>query len=336
MSDGPSQEDGRRSKRSSRDIDYPVVSEYPVPQSPARDAPTTTSLLTMPPSPRDLRLAAREQHKDSIAENQSMDFNNLKDCDRTMFREFVDGKSPLRKVPPERLPKRQKTNPKKTLETSSSEEEPNRKEDGRSRDEVSRNDSVNHRIESVDALARGGLLLRQSDPSEAMKRITNSLLTRANSSDASEDDANPGSSHRRQSRRSGRTSHPPSGSLPRVASRASLGSFGGSVGDLVRFGALGASRSRSLSSSLSLGKNSARDTPPGSGDAFESYKLKMKCPAPRRARQVATYNSNSAHATLSMCSPSPDDGASSSSDAAPLHAPLPLPAYDHENMHESE
>ena len=60
-----------------------------------------------------------------------MDFNNLKDCDRTMFRECIDSKSPLRNVPPERLPKRQKTNPQKTLETSGSEEEPNSKEDGR-------------------------------------------------------------------------------------------------------------------------------------------------------------------------------------------------------------
>jgi hypothetical protein len=309
----------QRSKRSSREEAYPVVSESPVPLSPTRAAKT---LPTMMPSPRDLRLTTREQHKGSIADAQSMDFNNLEDCNRSMFRDCIDGKSPLKMAPPERVPKpkpkkrqkmilpiRQETNgsdedPSSREDGRNSDEDPSSREDGRNSDEVSRNDSANHRIESVDALTRGGLL-QQKDPSEAMKRIANSLLRRADSSSPSSDDQ-PGSG--RQSRRSGRASHPPVGIpvMPRGPSRASLGSFGGSVGDLVRFGALGASGSRSHSSSLSLGKSSVRETPPGHADAFESYMYKMKCPAPRRASSVATSKSKSGPATLSMYSPSPD------------------------------
>jgi hypothetical protein len=310
------------SKRASREEAYPVAAmELPVPRSPTREPATIRSLLAIPPSPRDLRLTTREQHKDSIADAQSMDFNNLEDCDRTMFRECIDGKNPLKMGQPspaskavEQKPKRQKTDAETKPAASGSEGEPSSREDGRTSDDSPVD--ANPLIESMDALTRGGLLQPDTNTNEALKRITDSLMRRANSSHSSED---PGPGSGRQSRRSNKGSHTTGGGfLPRGPSRNSLGSFGGSVADLCRLGALGVPRSHSISSSLSLGKHSVRETPPGQNDAFESYQLKMKCPAPMRARQVATLKRDSARytASLSMTSPSPGHGSSSNGSAS--------------------
>lgn len=284
-----------------------------------------------------MRLTTRVQHKDSIADAQSIDFNNLEDCNRTMFRECIDGKNPLKMEQPspaskavEQRPKRQKTAcefqcvgvAETKPEASGSEEEPSSREDGRTSDDSPVD--ANPLIESVDALTRGGLLQPEANPSEALQRIADNMLRRASSSHSS---GNPGPGSGRQSRRSNKGSHiNGSGLLLRGPSRNSLGSFGGSVGDPCRLGALGLPRSRSISSSLSLGKHSVRETPPGHNDAFESYKHKMKCPAPMRARQVAHLKRDSASTTasFSMASPRPDNGSSwggsSSYTQAPNHS----------------
>jgi len=287
---------GVRSKRTSHDS----AAETAILDSRVRENAPSTSTS---PSPRCMRLATREQQKDSIADARSLAFTSLEDCDRSTFREYIDGKRPMAPPPVktvERLPKRAKWESSQT-ETSGEES---------SKEDCSTNEQTRHkgkeRIEVMDdALTRSGLIVLHGAPSEAIKRVVRSnLLQRARSPSSSEEEVCPGSNHGRQSRRSGRSSHASVSAFLRGPSRASLGSVGGSMGDLTRL-AVPVSVSRTLSSSLSLGV-SARETPPAAPDALESYEQMMRCPAPRRAQRLTTSKpSSSYHATLSMCSPSP-------------------------------
>ena len=288
-----------------------------------------------PPSPRDMRLAMREQHKMDVTRNMSMDYTPLEQCDKTMFKQCQVAKIPIsqRQAEGVRGPQakdtggppatsRQKLHnalfstppgeaavlvsrltPKSSEEQSTSEEHhySSGEERKRQRDQLSR------------VLDRGGL----HDPNQLVSSKAVHECFKRVSSDGSSDEPISGLDNGRRSRVAGKRSH---SAMSHANSAARSLSVAHSVvvrpsssraGSLIyRNSSCGSLSSYSMSGLQSTqrfgsGTRSSRalETPPGAADAFEAGEpMHRVCPAPTR---VPSFSASVQHTPASHPAPPP-------------------------------
>ena len=289
------------------------------PHSPVRPSPSSGQRMP-PPSPRDMRLAMREQHKMDVTRNMSMDYTPLEQCDKTMFKQCQVAKIPIsqRQAEGVRGPQAKDTGgPPATsrqklhnalFSTPPGEEvvlvsrlTPNSSEERSNSDEhhCSSSEERNRQRDQLSrVLDRGGL----HDPNQLVSSKAVHECFKRVSSDGSSDEPISGLDNGRRSRVAGKRPHSTMSHANSVArslsvahsvvvrpssSRASVLNRTSSCGSLSSHSMSGLQSTQRFGSFTHSSR--ALETPPGAADAFEAGEpMHRVCPAPTRRSVLTT------------------------------------------------